>query len=130
MPLLLRRGCCTSRPTLLHCTLPRLPQVTMHVKARGFASPGQAAALVIGIVHTHRAALEYLALLRENEADAVAEGAVTAGGDGAGKAGGGTGNSTGRRMAAASTWRRLLTLEREAAHLFGGLNTMSATTDI
>ena len=94
----------------------------MHVKARGFASPGQAAALFIGIAHAHRAALEYLALLRENEADAAAEG----------KAGGGLGNSSraGRRMAAAAAQRRLMMLELEAAHLFGGRNTMAATTDI
>ena len=118
----------------------------MHVKARGFASPGQAAALVIGIAHAHRAALEYLALLRENGADAAAEGgAVAAGGEGAGKAGGavpggegagkgggGAGLSTraGRRMAAASARRRLMVLEREAGSLFGGLGTISATTDI
>ena len=131
----------------------------MHVKARGFASPGQAAALVIGIAHTHRAALEYLALLRENGADAAAEGGAVAagwegagkaggavpggegagkaggavpGGEGEGKVGGGAGISTraGRRMAAASARRRLMVLEREAGSLFGGLGTISATTDI
>ena len=89
--------------------VPSSLQVSLHAKARTSPSPGQAAAVILGLSRAHHAALEYLGLVLEQAARTRDHnGSVAAGSEGGGMNG----------SAAAAGLRRRTMQTSEAA--FGG----------
>ena len=107
------------------CGVPSSLQVSLHAKARTSPSPGQAAAVILGLARAHHAALEYLDLVSEQAAGTRHHnGSVAAGSEGVGMDGSAAAGLRRRAMGTSELGGQVESearrrLERAAVWLYG-----------